>query len=108
MDTVVLSDEGWNGEPYKSLYMRAVDALRETLDPAWGPLATRWFAYDKLALVRTQAFVDIGGYVFSESMFPLLNQMLSLETCLGSICIYSLNLFSSSLHPLKQARLTPK
>ena len=67
MDTVVLSDEEWNGESYKSLYMRAVDALRETLDPAWGPLATRWFAYDKLALVRTQAFVDIGGW---DTMIP--------------------------------------
>ncbi|CAD6590862.1 MAG: hypothetical protein ASARMPRED_005083 [Alectoria sarmentosa] len=67
MDTVVLSDEEWIGEPYKSLYMRAVDALRETLDPAWGPLATRWFAYDKLALVRTQAFVDIGGW---DTMIP--------------------------------------
>lgn len=67
MDTVVLSDEEWNGEPYKSLYMRAVDVLRETLDPSWGPLATRWFAYDKLALVRTQAFVDIGGW---DTMIP--------------------------------------
>lgn len=67
MDTVVLSDEEWNGEPYKSLYMRAVDTLRETLDPAWGPLATRWFSYDKLALVRTQAFVDIGGW---DTMIP--------------------------------------
>ena len=45
-------------------------------------------------------------YVFSEFMFPLLNQQLSLETCLGSI--YSLDVFSSSLHPLKEARLTPK
>ena len=67
MDTVVLSDEEWGGEPYKSLYLRALDALRETLDPAWGPLATRWFAYDKLALVRTQAFVDIGGW---DTMIP--------------------------------------
>lgn len=67
MDTVVLSDEEWSGEPYKSLYLRALDALRETLDPAWGPLATRWFAYDKLALVRTQAFVDIGGW---DTMIP--------------------------------------
>ena len=62
MDTVVLSDEEWDGEPYKSLYMRAVDALRETLDPSWGVLATRWYAYDRLALVRTQAFVDAGGW----------------------------------------------
>ena len=67
MDTVVVSDEEFSGEPYRSLYMRAVDALRETLDPAWGSLATRWFSYDKLALVRTQAFVDIGGW---DTMIP--------------------------------------
>ena len=67
MDTVVLSDEEWNGEPYKSLYMRAVDVLRESLDPAEGPLATRWFCYDKLALVRTQTFVDVGGW---DTMIP--------------------------------------
>ena len=67
MDTGVLSDEEWTEQPYKSLYLRAVDALRETLDPAWGPLATRWFSYDRLALVRTQAFVDIGGW---DTMIP--------------------------------------
>ena len=67
MDTVVLSDEEWTEQPYKSLYLRAVDVLRETMDPNWGPLATRWFAYDKLALVRTQAFVDVGGW---DTMIP--------------------------------------
>lgn len=67
MDDVVVSDEEWNGEPYKSLYLRAVDALRQTMDPAWGPLATLWFAYDHLALVRTQAFVDVGGW---DTMIP--------------------------------------
>ena len=67
MDTVVLSDEEWTEQPFKSLYLRAVDVLRQTMDPAWGPLATRWFAYDKLALVRTQAFVDVGGW---DTMIP--------------------------------------
>lgn len=62
MDTVAVSDEEWDGQPWKPLYTRALDALRETLDPAWGSLATRWFAYDHLALVRTQAFVDVGGW----------------------------------------------
>ncbi len=62
MDTVAVSDEEWDGHPWKPLYARALDALRETLDPAWGSLATRWFAYDHLALVRTQAFVDVGGW----------------------------------------------
>ena len=45
-------------------------------------------------------------YVFSESMFPLLSQMLSLETYLGSS--HSLHVFQGSSYPLKQARLTPK
>lgn len=67
MDTVVVSDEEYTAEPYQSLYMRAIAALRETLDPSWGPLATRWFAYDHLALVRTQAFVDVGGW---DTMIP--------------------------------------
>lgn len=39
-------------------------------------------------------------------MFPLLNEVLSLETCLGSF--HSLSVFQDSLCPLKQARLTPK
>ena len=62
MDTVVLSDEGLEFSPNQSLYTRAVAILRETTDPSYGPLATRWFAYDRLALVRTQAFVDVGGW----------------------------------------------
>lgn len=62
MDTVVLSDEDSNSSPPQSLYKRAVAILRETLNPSYGPLATRWFAYDRLALVRTQAFVDVGGW----------------------------------------------
>ena len=65
MDTIVISDEEIPVEevkPYKSIYTRAVEALQETLDPGWGRLATRWFAYDRLALVRTQGFVDVGGW----------------------------------------------
>ena len=65
MDTVVVSDE--EREPFEPLYTRAVSALRETLEPNWGPLATLWFAYDRLALVRTQAFVDVGGW---DTMIP--------------------------------------
>ncbi|KAL9127966.1 MAG: hypothetical protein Q9217_003257 [Psora testacea] len=67
MDTVVVSDEEYEGPPYKSLYTRAVEALEETLDPSWGPLATLWFAYDRLALVRTKAFMDVGGW---DTMIP--------------------------------------
>lgn len=42
--------------------------------------------------------------VFSESIFPLLNQTLSLETRLGSV--HSLDVSQGSLNSLKQARLT--
>ena len=45
-------------------------------------------------------------YVFSESMFPLLNRTLSVETCLRSV--YSVDMFQSSTHSLKYAILTPK
>ena len=45
-------------------------------------------------------------YVFSDSMFPLLNPTLNLETCLGSF--HSLDEFQGSSYPLKDARLTPK
>ena len=62
MDTVVVSDEEFEGQPYKSLYMRAIETLEETLDPSWGRLATLWFAYDRLALVRTKASIDVGGW----------------------------------------------
>ncbi len=65
MDTVVVSDEEWKPDgtgEWKSLYVRAVDAMRQTMEPAWGALASLWFAYDRLALVRTQAFVDVGGW----------------------------------------------
>ena len=74
----MVSDEEWTSSPpdapenekekekaYKSAYMRAVEVLRESMDPSYGPtgpLATRWFSYDRLALVRTQAFVDVGGW----------------------------------------------
>ncbi|KAL9099432.1 MAG: hypothetical protein Q9163_005068 [Psora crenata] len=67
MDTVAVSDEEYEAQPYKSLYTRAVEEFEKTLDPAWGQLATLWFAYDRLALVRTQAFVDVGGW---DTMIP--------------------------------------
>ena len=44
-------------------------------------------------------------YVFSEFIFPLFNNILNPETCLGST--YSLDVFQGSLYPLGQARLTP-
>ena len=64
MDSPVVSDEEYEeeGQPYRSLYMRAVGVMRETMQPDYGLLAARWFAYDRLSLVRTQAFVDVGGW----------------------------------------------
>ncbi|KAL8907283.1 MAG: hypothetical protein Q9171_005925 [Xanthocarpia ochracea] len=64
MDSPVVSDEEIEeqGQPYESLYMRAVNVMRKTMEPDYGLLAARWFAYDRLSLVRTQAFVDVGGW----------------------------------------------
>jgi hypothetical protein len=67
MDVVAVSDEEYAEEPYLSLYSRAVEALRKTKEPEYGPLATLWFAYDRLALVRTKAFLDVGGW---DTMIP--------------------------------------
>jgi hypothetical protein len=67
MDVVAVSDEEYAEEPYLSLYSRAVAALRNTMEPEYGPLATLWFAYDRLALVRTKAFLDVGGW---DTMIP--------------------------------------
>ncbi len=46
------------------------------------------------------------GYVFSESVFLLLDQILSLEICLGSSC--SVDMFQGSTIVFQQAILTPK
>ena len=62
MDVVAVSDEEYAEDPYASLYSRAVDALRKTMQPDYGSLATLWFAYDKLALVSTKAFLEVGGW----------------------------------------------
>lgn len=50
--------------------------------------------------------VMCAAYVFSESMFPLLDPTMSPETCLGSIC--SQDVFQCSLYPCQKAILTPK
>ena len=58
MDGVALTNETY--EPFSSLYMRAVDALRETLtEPDWG---MRFFAYDHLTLSNVAAYTAVGGY----------------------------------------------
>ena len=63
MDSPVISDEEYeeNGQ-YKSLYLRAIDVMRESMKIEYGKLAMRWYSYDRLELVRTQAFVDVGGW----------------------------------------------
>ena len=68
MDVAVQSHEDW--EPFKSLYMRAVDVIRETQKPGYetddqgreGRWGIQFFAYDWLALVNVKAFVDVGGW----------------------------------------------
>ncbi|MCJ1244060.1 hypothetical protein MMC30_001257 [Trapelia coarctata] len=64
MDVVALSDEAWKdpktGE-FKSIYTRVCDVLADTLayEKKW---AIRFFAYDRLALYRTSAFTELGGW----------------------------------------------
>ncbi|MCJ1223868.1 hypothetical protein MMC12_000511 [Toensbergia leucococca] len=72
MDVLVQSSE--EERPYKSLYLRVVDTLRETLAPDFvneekfnGKWSLRFFAYDWLALVNVQTFVEIGGW---DTMIP--------------------------------------
>lgn len=67
MDVVAVSDEEYDIEPYQSLYMRAVEVMRETLHPEYGPWAARWFAYDRLSFIRTKAYTDVGGW---DTMIP--------------------------------------
>ena len=70
MDTVALSDEEFDfiESPFKSLYLRAVDAVLETYDvdgdDEWG---MRWFNYDYLTLVRTAGNIQVGGW---DTMIP--------------------------------------
>ena len=64
MDVAPLSEEDWRDpdtKEYKSLYMRAVDVLRNSRasDKPW---AIRFCAYDYLALVNLKAFMAVGGW----------------------------------------------
>lgn len=68
MDVVAIAHE--ERVPHKSLYALAVETLRESMDPAYavddegrtGRWAIRFFAYDRLALVNTAAFAEVGGW----------------------------------------------
>lgn len=68
MDVAVLPHE--HKEPFKSLYMAAVDVIRETQKPdylrdenghkrEWG---IQFFAYDWLSLVNVETFSKLGGW----------------------------------------------
>jgi hypothetical protein len=73
MDVAAISYE--ERDPYHSLYLKAVDVLRESLAPGFavneqgreGRWAIRFFAYDYLALFNTEAFVEVGGW---DTMIP--------------------------------------
>lgn len=60
MDVIALPDE--TQKPYRSLYQRAVEVLKETTSPAFGKWGIRFFAYDRLALVNVEAYLDVGGW----------------------------------------------
>ncbi|CAF9935634.1 MAG: hypothetical protein HETSPECPRED_009852 [Heterodermia speciosa] len=62
MDVIVQSHE--DATPYKSLYTRAVETVREAQKPDYkdNPWAIQFFSYDWFAAVNTARFVEIGGW----------------------------------------------
>ena len=62
MDVVPQSWE--DREPYKSLYMRAVETVREAQKPDYNdkPWAIQFFSYDWFAAVNTKSFIEVGGW----------------------------------------------
>ena len=70
MDIIAITDEKYEAEPFKSLYMRAVDKLREASSPDYlrepdgtkPDWAIHFFAYDWLALNKVSAFMKVGGW----------------------------------------------
>ncbi len=69
MDTVPQTHE--DAKPYKSLYQIAVDVIRESMAPDFRVdektgkpenWAIRFFSYDWLALVKTEAYQQVGGW----------------------------------------------
>jgi hypothetical protein len=71
VDIVALTDEKYNETSFKSLYMRAVDKLREASSPNYlrdpdtgekPDWAIQFFAYDWLALNNVKTFLKLGAY----------------------------------------------
>lgn len=60
MDVGVMSHEAQ--EPYESMYTKAVYAVRNATAPGYGRWAQVLFSYDRLALVNTAAYVEVGGW----------------------------------------------
>lgn len=59
MDVISISDE----TKEKSVYVRALDAYHEWFAKEDGEKwAALWFAYDRLVLVNTAAYLDLGGW----------------------------------------------
>ncbi|KAI1389108.1 uncharacterized protein F4822DRAFT_404986 [Hypoxylon trugodes] len=70
-DVLVLSDEDvkkndrdhdWDHDPYATIYERCVGLLRYLNGPDMPPWATHFFAFDHLALVNRDAYLDAGAW----------------------------------------------
>ncbi|KAI1410062.1 hypothetical protein F5Y13DRAFT_168960 [Hypoxylon sp. FL1857] len=71
MDVLVLSDEDvkkndrdhdWDHDPYATIYERCVGLLRYLNGPDMPPWATHFFAFDHLALVNRDAYLEVGAW----------------------------------------------
>jgi hypothetical protein len=70
MDVIALTDENYDGTPFKSFYLRAVEVLREAMSPTYlrepdgtqPSWAIHFFAYDWLALNNVTSFMKVGGW----------------------------------------------
>ncbi|OTB04064.1 hypothetical protein M426DRAFT_321162 [Hypoxylon sp. CI-4A] len=70
-DVLVLSDEDvkkndrdhdWDHDPYATIYERCVGLLRYLGGPDMPPWATHFFAFDQLALVNRDAYLEVGAW----------------------------------------------
>jgi hypothetical protein len=66
----VLPQSWEDREPYKSLYTRAVDVIRESFAPGYARdadgndncWALRYLSYDWLTLMNTTTMIELGGW----------------------------------------------